>query len=109
MIPRVIDVREPSEFGAVTPGSESLAAVFVDDGRFGFDNDKPVVLVCRSGRRSKRAVAMLHEQGCRRDHFGWRHVGMGRGAFVDGCPVRNASYGGEMNELQRNLGLDLVE
>lgn len=63
--PRVIDVREPSEFRrSHVPGSESLPLSSLMTGDLVFDNDKPVVLVCRSGRRSKRAVAMLHEQGC---------------------------------------------
>jgi SulP family sulfate permease len=62
--PLVVDVREPREFkqghipqARLLPLSKLLAEP--PD----LPRDQPIVLVCRSGRRSVRAAARLHEQG----------------------------------------------
>jgi rhodanese-related sulfurtransferase len=65
---RIVDVREDSEFvGALChiPGAQlaplrELAARAQD-----WDKDLPVVLVCRSGRRSAEAAALLARMGFR--------------------------------------------
>lgn len=62
--PAVIDVREPREFrqGRV-PGSRSipLPALLADPSQI--PDDRPVVFVCRGGRRSARAAAALLAAG----------------------------------------------
>jgi SulP family sulfate permease len=62
--PLVVDVREPREFklghipqAQLLPLSKLLAET--PD----LPRDRPIVLVCRSGRRSGRAAAQLHQQG----------------------------------------------
>ncbi|HMQ31915.1 MAG TPA: rhodanese-like domain-containing protein, partial [Chloroflexaceae bacterium] len=62
--PLVVDVREPREFrqghiaeARLLPLGEILA------GPVELPRDRPVVLVCRSGRRSARAAAVLAPQG----------------------------------------------
>jgi SulP family sulfate permease len=62
--PLVLDVREPSEYrrGHIPEAILRPLVTFVDD-----DSEPPpddfIVLVCRTGRRSRRAAAMLAEQG----------------------------------------------
>ncbi len=62
--PLVVDVREPREFrqGHV-PGAISLplGEILVREARL--PRDRPIVLTCRSGRRSARAAAVLAPQG----------------------------------------------
>ena len=62
--PTVLDVREPREFrrshiaeAQSTPLSMLLA------GGLALSADRPVVLVCRTGRRSRRAAAVLRDLG----------------------------------------------
>jgi rhodanese-related sulfurtransferase len=60
----LIDVRQPSELGAL----RAAKAVNVPLGDLagyvaGFDADKPIMLVCRSGSRSRRAAKVLAGQG----------------------------------------------
>ena len=62
--PKVIDVREPGEFRrSHVPGSDlvPLSTIITTTTRNGYD--EPIVLVCRSGRRSKRAAAVLKAHG----------------------------------------------
>jgi sulfur-carrier protein adenylyltransferase/sulfurtransferase len=62
--PRVIDVREPSEHAiCAIPGAELIpAAQFVQ--RLGeFDPDAEIVIHCKSGGRSARAVEMMKARG----------------------------------------------
>ena len=62
--PRVIDVREPREYrqGHI-PGAESLPLYELLTNPDQVSRDRPVVLVCRSGRRSERAAAALMSRG----------------------------------------------
>ena len=61
---QIVDVREPYEWeagrieGAVHVPLNDLMA-----GEGAFDNDKPVVAVCRSGNRSELATLMLQARG----------------------------------------------
>lgn len=62
--PMVVDVREPREFrqGHV-PGALSLPLEQILAGSAELPRDLPLVLACRSGRRSARAAAVLAGQG----------------------------------------------
>jgi SulP family sulfate permease len=64
--PRVIDVREPREFqrGHI-PGAELLPLPRLLAVPQYFSDGRPVVLACRSGRRSLRAAQFLRAKGCR--------------------------------------------
>ncbi|MEQ1570861.1 MAG: rhodanese-like domain-containing protein [Myxococcota bacterium] len=61
----LVDVREPHEFtgelGHVA-GARSVPLATVDP-RTGFDRDRPVLVICRSGGRSARAAAALVAAG----------------------------------------------
>ncbi|MFW5940973.1 MAG: SulP family inorganic anion transporter [Chloroflexota bacterium] len=63
--PLVVDVREPREFrqGHI-PDAQlvPLSTILADTVKL--PNDRQVVLVCRSGRRSQRAAYALHKMGC---------------------------------------------
>jgi len=62
--PLVVDVREPREFrqGHV-PGAHNLPLAELFAGPCELPRDRPLVLACRSGRRSARAAALLVGQG----------------------------------------------
>lgn len=65
MPPLVVDVREPREFrqGHIPEAhSIPLATVLSEDVKF--PANQQIVLVCRSGRRSRRAAAALQSVGC---------------------------------------------
>lgn len=62
----LLDVREPGEYAAV----HALNATLLPLGQVGMRlqeldayKDQPVAVICRSGRRSAQAVAMLQEAG----------------------------------------------
>lgn len=61
--PRVIDVREPREFArGHVPGSDNLPLPgLLEDPPS--PSDRPLVLVCRGGRRSRNAAALLTSRG----------------------------------------------
>jgi SulP family sulfate permease len=62
--PTVIDVREPSEFRrSHVPGSMLIPLSGMMTDALTIAHDKPIVLVCRTGRRSKRAAALLKTRG----------------------------------------------
>lgn len=62
--PKVVDVREPSEFRrSHVPGSELVPLSALMAGTISVDSEQPFVLVCRSGRRSKRAASLLKARG----------------------------------------------
>ena len=62
--PRVIDVREPREFrqGHI-PGARLLPLPFLLNHIDQIPREHPVVIVCRGGRRSTRATALLRDRG----------------------------------------------
>jgi SulP family sulfate permease len=62
--PRVIDVREPREFKrAHIPDAESIPLPVFLNHIDEISQDQSVVVVCRGGRRSARATALLIEKG----------------------------------------------
>ncbi len=62
--PLVVDVREPREFkqGHI-PQAQLVPLSTLLSGTTDLPRDRPIVVVCRSGRRSARAAALLHGQG----------------------------------------------
>ncbi len=102
--PVVIDVREPREYrqGHV-PGSRliPLPALLADPGQA--PRDRPVVLVCRGGRRSARAAAALRAAG----HSNVASLRGGMLAWESAVLLEARSMSGS-SELSPNLGLDLV-
>jgi rhodanese-related sulfurtransferase len=66
---RIVDIREPEELtdelGHI-PGVEHIPFASLASAAESFDPDEPVILVCRTGRRSARAVAQLEALGIRR-------------------------------------------
>lgn len=60
----LIDVREPGEFaGERLPGSLNIPLSRLDAEASRLPKDKPLVLLCRSGRRSQEAARKLGELG----------------------------------------------
>lgn len=62
----LLDVREPAEYAAIhTPNAKLLPLGEVNQRLKELDTykDKPIVVICRSGRRSAQAVALLQEAG----------------------------------------------
>jgi rhodanese-related sulfurtransferase len=60
---QLVDVREDFEYEMSNLGGEliPLGGVLIESGKI--DKNKPVVLMCRSGRRSAAAVMQLEQQG----------------------------------------------
>lgn len=66
---RIVDVREPHEFSddlGHIQGAELVPLGSIDVVASGWSKDQAVVVVCRSGRRSERAVQALTAGGFRR-------------------------------------------
>lgn len=66
---RVVDVREAEELGGplgALPYAEHVTLGRLAEAASDWSPDEPIVLVCRSGRRSARAVRILEDQGFRR-------------------------------------------
>ncbi len=62
--PLVVDVREPREFrSGHIPGATSIPLPVLLNHVDEIPRDRPAVIVCRGGRRSTRATALLREQG----------------------------------------------
>lgn len=63
--PLVLDVREPREYkqGHI-PDSQLVPLPTILSANVRLPNDRQIVLVCRSGRRSKRAAYALQKIGC---------------------------------------------
>ncbi|MBI5006488.1 MAG: rhodanese-like domain-containing protein [Nitrosomonadales bacterium] len=62
----LLDVREPAEYAAIhAPNAKlvSLGEVGLRLKELDAYKDKPVAVICRSGRRSAKAVAILQEAG----------------------------------------------
>lgn len=64
LLPAVVDVREPREFrrGHI-PAARSVPLPNIILDTVKFPNDRPIVLVCRSSRRSRRAAFTLQQMG----------------------------------------------
>lgn len=62
--PIVLDVREPREYrrSHIAEAQSIPLSTLLQNG-LGIDDDRPLVLVCRGGRRSRRAAAVLRERG----------------------------------------------
>lgn len=74
----LVDVREPQEFAGElghVPGAELVPLATVVERSAGWDRDREIVLVCRSGGRSARAAAELARRG-------FRHLYNLRGGMV---------------------------
>jgi SulP family sulfate permease len=62
--PFVVDVREPREFGqGHVPDAHSIPLADILADNLQFPPDQSIVLVCRSGRRSRRAAMVLTSKG----------------------------------------------
>jgi SulP family sulfate permease len=63
--PFIVDVREPREFrqGHI-PRAQLVPLPYILQERIKLPTDRPVVLACRSGRRSRRAAYALQGTGC---------------------------------------------
>ena len=60
---QLVDVREPFEYEMSNLGGENipLAGVVIESDRIA--TDKPVIMMCRSGKRSGVAIAQLEQLG----------------------------------------------
>lgn len=60
---QLVDVREDFEYEMSNLGGEliPLGGVLIESGKI--DKNKPVVLMCRSGKRSAMAIMQLEQQG----------------------------------------------
>lgn len=58
---QLIDVREPSEFELGNNGGEHIPLQTVPQKTDLISKDKPVYIICRSGRRSANAVMFLEQ------------------------------------------------
>jgi len=60
---QLVDVREDFEYEMSNLGGEliPLGGVLIESGKI--DKNKPVVLMCRSGKRSAMALMQLEQQG----------------------------------------------
>lgn len=56
---QLIDVREPNEFAEAEMGGELIPLGTVTANTDKISKDKPVVVHCRSGKRSANAIAVL--------------------------------------------------
>ena len=66
--PRVIDVREPDEFAGElghVPRAELVPLGTLPGAARDWNKDETLVIICRSGARSAKAVALLQEHGFR--------------------------------------------
>lgn len=62
----LLDVREPEEYASVHAPNATLIPLGQLESRLGeiaSYKDKPIVVMCRSGHRSSKAVALLKEAG----------------------------------------------
>ena len=88
----VIDVREPTEFRrAHVPGARSVPLPVLLEDADKIPRDAMVVLVCRGGRRSCRAAALLRERGYTRV----RRLNSGMIAWEDANLLTAVSYQGD--------------
>lgn len=60
---QLIDVREPHEYEEANLGATLIPLGQVKDEMDQIEKDKPVVVHCRSGKRSAQAIQYLEQQG----------------------------------------------
>lgn len=60
---QLIDVREPHEYEAANLGGKLIPLASVPDHLDEIDQDKKIVVHCRSGKRSANAIMYLEQQG----------------------------------------------
>jgi rhodanese-related sulfurtransferase len=60
---QLIDVREPHEYEEANLGATLIPLGEVEDQIDKIERDKPVVVHCRSGKRSAQAIQYLEQQG----------------------------------------------
>ena len=60
---QLIDVREPHEYDEANLGATLIPLGQVKDQADRIERDKPVVVHCRSGKRSAQAIQYLEQQG----------------------------------------------
>ena len=73
---QLIDVREPYEFEISSLGGELIPVGTILENADKISKDKTVVLLCRSGQRSKTAIMNLEEK------FGFRNLFNLRGGIT---------------------------
>ena len=79
---QLVDVRETEEVaGGMIPGAQHIALGSVPDRHDELDRTRPIVVVCRSGRRSAAAAEHLTQAGFRADTMtggmrDWQAVGL---------------------------------
>lgn len=62
--PQIVDVRETEELGdGMIPGARHIPLALIPDSHAALDSTRPVIVVCRSGRRSAAAAEHLAEGG----------------------------------------------
>lgn len=59
---QLIDVREPAEYEMGNNGAEHIPLSSIPDNLDKIAKDKPVYIICRSGRRSANAVMFLEQK-----------------------------------------------
>lgn len=63
-LPHVIDVREPGEFaGGHIPDAELIPMPRIMSGEVQLSHEEDIVLVCRTGRRTRQIIYALQQQG----------------------------------------------
>jgi len=102
-VPYVVDVREPREFirGHV-PGAHSIPLPKIMADQIVLPNDRQIVLVCRSGRRSRRAAWALQRSGC-------MNVVILKGGMLAWIAAELLEASGESGESENEFGAAVVE
>jgi len=89
----LIDLREPSEFEhGHLPGARNLPLRLLPEKGADLPRDRPLLLVCRSGRRTSRALYMLDDMGFR---YLWGLSGGTLAWRAEGLPLTSPKSGGQ--------------
>ena len=75
----LLDVREPGEWSqGLLPGSITISLAFLPASLNRLDNERPILVVCRSGNRSLVAADFLQRNGFRAANLagGLRAIGL---------------------------------
>jgi len=86
---QVIDVREPNEYAIVNIGAELIPLATVADQAFAIDRDKKVIVHCKMGGRSAKAIRELEEK------FGFNNLYNLKGgilAYIDEVQPKLTKY-----------------